>query len=63
LSIDPATGLIAGLISFYAYPGSPYPVVITATDDSSPALSDTVEFTWDVSDMNTVFIPAIVGGG
>ncbi len=46
LSIDPNTGVISGTISVGASNGSPYAVVITATDDEPE--SNTEAFSWTV---------------
>lgn len=49
LNIDPATGLIEGKIEATASTIDPYLVTVGASDDGSPALSDSVEFTWTVT--------------
>ena len=59
LSINPATGEIFGTLT-YTSAGS-YPVSVTATDDGTPNLADTVNFTWDVT--NTNRIPIVVNPG
>jgi lysophospholipase L1-like esterase len=64
LSIDPATGLITGVIGFEASSNSPYTVTITVTDNGPPVpLSDSEEFRWTVADALTTFLPVVVGGG
>jgi|GEM_PF-1176387 len=52
LSINPNTGVISGTISYGAYQGSAYQVTVTATDNGSPKLSDSVTFAWNVSNTN-----------
>ena len=52
LSIEPNTGLISGTISYTAYSPTPYNVVITVTDNGSPALDGQTNFTWTVSNTN-----------
>ena len=47
LTIDPATGSIAGTIAAGA--AGSYTTVIVVTDDGVPALSDQVTLTWDVN--------------
>jgi len=64
LSIDPASGLITGVIRFDASLGSPYTVTVTVTDNGPPIpLSDSEEFLWIVTDALTTFLPVVVGGG
>jgi hypothetical protein len=46
LSIDPASGLISGTISYYAAANSPHSTSVTVTDDTTPV---TVNFTWTVT--------------
>ena len=48
LSIDPATGVITGIISDIASLGSPYTVAIAVSDDGSPRLQDSVVISWTV---------------
>ncbi len=52
LSIDPASGLISGTVSYDASAASPYAVTVTATDDGIPAQSGIASFTWTVADVN-----------
>ena len=58
LSIDPATGLISGTITYDASPGSPYAVVVRVEDPGG--LFDTDSFTWTVTDTNR---PPVLAGG
>jgi hypothetical protein len=53
LSIDANSGLIAGTVAMDAYINSPYSVMVTVQDDSSPPLADSVSFTWTVSPGNS----------
>ena len=46
LSIDPASGLISGTISYHAAANSPYSASVTVTDGTTPV---TVNFTWTVT--------------
>ena len=48
--IDPATGQITGTLT-YAAAGT-YGVTINALDDGTPALLETAQFTWNVTDTN-----------
>ena len=50
LDIDAGTGLISGIIADGADGGSPYTVMVTATDTG--ALSDVETFTWVVTSLN-----------
>ncbi len=52
LSIDTGSGLISGTIGFAASAGSPYSVIVTATDNGSPNLSVDDTFTWTVTEIN-----------
>lgn len=52
LSIHASTGVISGMISYEAYKGSAYQVTVTATDNGSPKLSDSVTFAWNVANTN-----------
>jgi lysophospholipase L1-like esterase len=52
VSINPDTGLISGTVSFEAYSGLPYTVVVTATDSGTPAYSDSLAFTWTITNTN-----------
>ncbi|MBN2114624.1 MAG: putative Ig domain-containing protein, partial [Acidimicrobiia bacterium] len=52
LSMDPATGLISGAISYEACAGSPHTVAVTAADDGVPVLTAGFAFTWTVTDTN-----------
>ena len=47
-----SSGLISGQISYTAVDDSPYSVVVTVTDDGTPALNDTAAFTWVVNPVN-----------
>ena len=49
LSIAPTSGLITGTITSGAEVGSPYSVLVTVTDDGSPAKSAEAPFTWTVN--------------
>jgi VCBS repeat-containing protein len=46
LSIDPASGLISGTITYHAAANSPYSASVTVTDGTTPV---TVNFTWTVA--------------
>ena len=48
LSIDPATGLISGAVSFDAASGSPHTVNVSASDNGVPALVGSATFSWDI---------------
>ena len=50
LSIDGTTGLIAGTIDYWAAVGSPYTVIVTATDPGG--LTGNATFTWNVANTN-----------
>ncbi|MDX1690325.1 MAG: putative Ig domain-containing protein [Acidimicrobiia bacterium] len=52
LVIGATTGVVSGTISYDASPSSPYTVTVTATDDGSPNLADTVTFAWTVTNTN-----------
>jgi Bacterial Ig domain/Putative Ig domain/S-layer homology domain len=52
LSINPASGQIAGTISIGAAAGSPYSVTVKATDNGTPKLSSQVGFSWAIVDTN-----------
>lgn len=52
LTIDPASGVIGGTLSYDASPTSPYTVTVRATDDGVPDLFAEVVFTWTVADTN-----------
>ncbi len=52
LSIDPATGVIAGVVSYDAAVGSPHAVTVTVQDSGAPPLADTVAFNWSIIDTN-----------
>ena len=52
LSLDSATGMISGTLSYEAAVGSPHVVAVTATDDGGPQLSSGVSFLWTVADTN-----------
>ena len=51
LSIDTA-GHIVGTIASGAAGGSPYNVTVTLTDNGSPTMNDTEQFSFEVSDTN-----------
>jgi large repetitive protein len=57
LSISTTTGIISGTFSFEANAGSPYSVVVTATDPS--AASTTQAFSWTVTNTNRA--PTTIG--
>ncbi|MBC2840230.1 malectin domain-containing carbohydrate-binding protein [Robiginitalea sp. SC105] len=59
LTIDPVSGAISGTISAGAALGSPYAVVITATDEQ--AESSTSSFTWEV--LAPVGLPLCINSG
>ncbi len=61
LAIDAGTGLISGTISATATTGSPYSVVVTVTDNGTPALNGEAAFTWNVTDLNQP--PALTNPG
>ena len=50
VTIDSATGLISGTVSYSAAAGSPYSVTITAADAGGNSATDT--FTWTVTNVN-----------
>jgi PKD repeat protein len=52
LSINPATGEIAGVLPFDASEASPYAVTLSATDDGTPQRSGQVTFSWFVGNTN-----------
>ncbi len=52
LTLDSATGLISGTISFAASTGSPYSVTVTVQDDHAPPGVDSETFTWTVGNSN-----------
>ena len=52
LNIDPVTGSIFGTILPNAAIGSPYTVVVTATDDGTPNLSANTNFIWTIAGSN-----------
>ena len=64
LSINPATGLITGLVNYYAAASSPYPVEITVCDDGAPIECDTDTFTWTINNVLTTdpYVVADTGG-
>ncbi len=57
LTIDSATGLIAGTIDKAASAQGPYSVTVTATDDKGAATSET--FSWTVDDIVPVATPPL----
>jgi len=61
LSVDPATGVISGTITYDASDSAPYTAMVTATDDGDPSLWTTVVFAWDVADTNRA--PSITAVG
>jgi hypothetical protein len=61
LSIDASSGLISGVLDYDS--AGFYPVVIVVTDDDpSNPLSDSVNFTWTVSDTNRAPLFAVLPG-
>ena len=52
LSINPTNGQISGTVDYSASAGSPYTVTVTATDDGTPNLADSVVFTWVITNTN-----------
>ena len=52
LTIDEGNGEITGTIGYQASNGNPHAVEITVTDDGSPQLQDSVNFTWLVANQN-----------
>ncbi len=59
--ISKYTARISGKIASGAANGSPYSVVITVTDNGSPAKSSTVKFTWQVHrSIFNAFLPVII---
>ncbi|MGD2060692.1 MAG: Ig-like domain-containing protein [Acidimicrobiia bacterium] len=52
LSIDPDTGQITGTITYDAATSSPHHVTITATDNGTPNLAATTNFTWNTDNTN-----------
>lgn len=52
LTINPISGAITGSVGFEAAADSPYPVVVTVSDDGNPSKSGSVEFVWNVTDVN-----------
>jgi hypothetical protein len=52
LSIHPSTGLISGIISYEAYTGTPYNVMVKVTDDGPLKRSDAVSFIWTIQNKN-----------
>jgi hypothetical protein len=61
LSLNAATGQISGTVSYLAYTGAPYTVVITATDDGAPDLSASTTFDWTITDLNRAPVAADPG--
>ncbi len=62
LSIDPATGTIAGAIDFAAATDSPYAVIVTVDDGTGGANSSTVRsFTWTVTNNNRAPVLGAIG--
>ncbi len=62
LSINPATGLITGLVNFHAAASSPYSVEISVTDGVNSPVTDT--FTWTITNVPTTdpYVVANTGG-
>jgi hypothetical protein len=58
LTIDPATGTIAGTIDFGAAAGAPYRVTVAATDDGAPRAAAGGTFTWSIGDVDR---PPVLG--
>jgi len=52
LSIDPATGLISGTVTYTAAAESPYTVTIGVTDDRQPNLTTQTRITWTITNTN-----------
>ncbi len=52
LAIDPATGVISGVLDFGVAAGSPYRVTVAASDDGSPVLAAGGSFTWSIGDVD-----------
>ena len=50
VGIDTVSGVVSGVITYAASPGSPYTVVITITDGAG--LTDSASFQWAVADAN-----------
>jgi hypothetical protein len=61
LTIDSATGTIAGTITASAAGGSPYAVTVTVSDSGFPSLATSVAFTWTVARLNSAPILASPG--
>ena len=63
MSIDSGTGLISGLVNYYAAAASPYSVEITVDDGNGGTDTDT--FTWTISNVPTTdpYVVANTGGG
>ena len=61
LSIAPGTGVISGNLAFDASDGSPYTVVVRATDDGIPSQFTEVQFSWTVTDTNRA--PSVTSPG
>ena len=63
LAIDSGTGLISGLVNYYAAATSPYDVEITVDDGNGGTDTDT--FTWTISNVPTTdpYVVANTGGG
>ncbi len=59
LAIDPATGVISGVVTYTAAAGSPYDVTVEVTDDGVPSESDSIEFSWTISNVNR---PPVITG-
>jgi VCBS repeat-containing protein len=61
LSIDPASGLISGTVTYHAAANSPYSASVTVTDGTTPV---TVDFTWTISQASSGLCgndPTLVG--
>ena len=61
VTIDPATGVMSGTLSYEAAAASPHAVTLTVVDDRAPNLSDSVGFNWTVLDTNRAPVVADPG--
>jgi len=62
LSINAATGLIGGTIGYEVAAGLPFHVTVTATDNGTPAMSDSETFDWVVTNTNRAPLVTNPGG-
>ena len=64
LSIDTGTGLISGLVNYFAAASSPSSVEITVCDDGTPSECDSDTFTWTITNVPTTdpYVVANTGG-